>query len=178
MTKYLFAAIAMTAIALTSCKKSNSQNSSKTPRTDVPSDLRGGWIWASGGTIGVFDPNTGVYQGPALGMAQKYSMNANGTGSLYNYLGSQTDKYQIYKEGTFEVDVIKGLVTFNASSGFYERNGSRRNLKAEELYPNEGGIEKFYYKIVNNDGKIYLYKKDSPEASDEDIMHSTRFSKL
>lgn len=180
MTKYFFAAIAMTAISLAGCKKSNSQNSnnSKTPRTDVPAELQGNWIWADGGGTGLFDPNTGVYQGPAIGMAEKFSLNANGTGSVYYYIGSETDKYNIYKEGTYEIDVTKKQISFHASGGFYQKNGTKRNLNADELYPSQNGTEQFFYKVVNLDGKIYMYKKDDPSRADDDYMHTTRFSKL
>lgn len=170
--------ILVAALGLTSCKKSKNSLYGNAPHTDVPAELQGSWLWSDGGSTGVFDPNTGVYQGPEIGMAQKYTLNADGTGSVLSYIGSQTDKFYIYEVGTYEINITTKQVTFNTISGTYEKNGSKRKLEGDELYPNQGGIDKFYYKLSQSGYSYYLYKKDDPAASDDDYMHSTRFTKM
>lgn len=182
MRKFLIGSLTiLAALAFTACHKDKGENGDgygDAPRTAVPAELQGGWLWADGGSVGVFDPNTGVYQGPEIGMAQKYTLNADGTGTVLSYIGSQTDKYYITEKGTYQIDVAQKKITFNTASGTYEKNGAKRSLAGDELYPKAGGIEVFYYNIVTSSGTVYLYKKDDPSATDDDYMHSTRFTKL
>ena len=180
MKKVLLALLVFVHVfGITGCGKDNEgTDNNGAPRTEVPSELQGSWMWANGGSIGVFDSNTGVYQGPEIGMAQKITFNADGTGEIMNYIGSQTDKYYIFQKGTFVVDITKKEVTFHVVSGTYEKNGSKRKLAGDELYPQQRGSETFYYNVANEAGKTYMYKKDNPNAENEDYMHSTQFTKM
>jgi uncharacterized lipoprotein NlpE involved in copper resistance len=170
--------VCMHVFGIIGCGKDNEGDGNNgTPRTEVPAELQGSWIWANGGSIAVFDANTGVYRGPEIGMAQKITFNADGTGEIMNYIGSQTDKYYIFQKGTYVVDKTKNQVTFHVVSGTYEKNGSKRKLAGDELYPGQRGSDTFYYNVVTAD-KTYMYKKDDPNADNEDYIHSTRFTKM
>ena len=139
--------------SLISCKKDNNDK----PTTDtgihkIDPKLTGSWMWTQGSSGAYYD-NNGVYQGPAYGLAAKYTINADGSGTCFNHLystiGAGTGlEVNISYVGFFESD-DQGHMGFFPTSGTYKSSsGENRALRADELWNTQ-----------TNSGRNFLYQK-------------------
>jgi hypothetical protein len=142
-------------ISATSCKKD--VNPDPGTGTDngihkVDPRLVGSWLWTQGSSGAYYD-NNGVYVGPAYGLASKYIINADGSGTCYNHMystiGAGTGiEVNISYVGFFETD-DEGHMGFFPTSGTYKStSGENRALRADELWNTQ-----------TNKGRSFLYQK-------------------
>jgi hypothetical protein len=147
-------AIALFAIVTTtiSCSKKNDKPDTNPPEHSVDSRLVGTWIWTSSGEAGWYDDN-GVYTGPSYGLAERYEVREDGTGSSFSHLfstiGAGTSlEVNIASQGFFESDDEGHFGYFPLSGTYKSTSGENRNLRPDELYD-----------PVKGEGKVYLYQK-------------------
>jgi hypothetical protein len=148
----------MALFAIVSTATSCSKNSTKPVNPSGPSEhvvdakLVGTWIWTSSGDASWYDEN-GVYTGPSYGLAERYEIHADGSGSsfshLYSTIGAGSSlEVNIASEGFFESDNAGHFGYFPLSGTYKSSSGENRNLRPDELYNEATG-----------EGKYYLYQK-------------------
>ena len=142
-------------LSLSSCQKDNSvKPSTEEGVHQVDARFVGSWMWTKGSTGAYYDDN-GIYQGPSYGLATKYIINANGSGSCFNHLystiGAGTNlEVNISYNGFFESD-DKGHLGFFPTSGNYKSSsGENRFLRQDELWNTKtnAGQSVLYQKVV------------------------------
>jgi hypothetical protein len=119
---------------------------------NVDPRLVGSWMWTQGSTGAYYD-NNGVYNGPAYGLAAKYSINTDGSGTCYNHLystiGTGTGlEVNISYVGFFESDDQGHLGFFPTSGTYKSSSGENRALRSDELWNTQ-----------TNTGRKFLYQK-------------------
>lgn len=141
-------AITFSLAVLTSCKKSsgNSGTDNNTGPHVVDPRLVGTWIWTSAGDASWYD-NNGVYTGPSYGMAQRYQIKADGSGTafshIYSTLGPGSSlEVNISSTGFFESDDKGHLGYFPLKGRYKSSSGEDRALNSSEIYNAKEGTGK------------------------------------
>lgn len=93
-----------------------------TPRTDVPSELAGDWLYGSISPTNFWNDHTGTYSGNAYGFSDYVMLEADGSYKRYIYIyteyyGCRTQSYT-YHVGT--VTVNGGTITYYPQQGKYK----------------------------------------------------------
>jgi hypothetical protein len=118
-----------------------------TPRTDVPSQLAGNWMYGSISPTNFWDDHTGQYSGNAYGFSDYVILSGNGTYERYIYIYTQ-----YYSCRTQAYTVHRGTVTVSASAiAYYPQRGKykvtdtcvssrnyERNMTSEEVHDAQG----------------------------------------
>src|SRR3954469_121440 len=99
----LFLMIALVS-AMVSCSKSDSGVPS-TPRTDVPEEIRGNWMFGNFSMTEYWSQDPSEYLGQGIEMAFAFTFNADGTFTQYFTAGTVMNGVQ-----TFQQSVSKGTV--------------------------------------------------------------------
>lgn len=141
-------------VVLTSCRKSSggSDTDSPTETHFVDPRLVGTWQWTSAGDASWYD-NNGVYTGPSYGMAQRYQIKADGSGSSFSHIFSNLGpgsslEVNISSTGFYESDDKGHFGYFPLKGQYKSSSGENRALNSSEVY-NEKDAS----------GKVYLFQK-------------------
>ena len=143
-------------MSLTACEKDsigeNQQTSPVSGIHKIDQRLVGNWMWTQGSSGAYYD-NNGVYNGPAYGLAAKYSINADHLGTCYNHIystiGAGTSlEVNISYTGFFESDEDGHMGFFPTSGTYKSTSGENRSLRSDELWNTQ-----------NNTGRNFLYQK-------------------
>ena len=133
---FVIAGFLVLAISVTSCKKDSVKPSKDdTGIHKIDPKLVGQWMWTQGSDGAYYDDN-GVYNGPAYGLASKYTINADGSGTCFNHMystiGAGTGlEVNISYVGFFESDDQGHLGFFPTSGTYKSSSGENRPLRAD-----------------------------------------------
>ncbi len=125
-----------------SCKKSNDNPDNQLPRTDVPAELAGSWMYGNFSLTEYWDQNPEDYLGNALEFSFAFTFNPNGTYTQYftsrSVFGGVTSYQQSVSHGTVEVDAANHQIVTHTADAHYKKtsNGStveERDLREDEL---------------------------------------------
>lgn len=151
MKHNLFIVCTLVIMAATAgCSKSKSK-----PGTDtgdigthyINPQLVGTWLWTEG-SDGAYYNDDGVYQGAAYGLATRYKINADGSGTCFNSTLGGSFEVNISSRGFFESDDQGHLGYFPLSGTYKTSEGTNRSLRPDELYD-----------LKTGQGKVTLYQK-------------------
>jgi hypothetical protein len=136
----LFLTVAATMIA---CSKSSSKpDMPETPRTEVPQELRGNWMYGDFSLTDYWSQDPSEYLGNGLELAFAFTFNADGTYTQYFTSSAVTAGGVTYQQsvskGTVEVNSTSQTIITHVSEAHYKRttNGQvveERDLDKDEL---------------------------------------------
>jgi hypothetical protein len=172
----LLLAVALT-LTITACSKSDADNPNS-PRTDVPAELRGNWMFGNFSMTEYWSQNPGEYIGNGLEYAFAFTFNADGTYTQYFTSGSVSSGVQTYQQsvtnGTVEVDAVSKVIKTHPSKAHYRRTvdgqvAEDRDLSKEELSTNNSytyttgvepsGTDALYLTLNGTDSPLTFLRK-------------------
>jgi hypothetical protein len=171
--KQIFILAALTVLTLTACKKDKLDTiPDDFPRTDVPGELQGSWMYGYFSMTEYWSRDPSTYVGNAFELAIAFTFNANGT--YKQYFTSKTGGtafIQSVTDGTVEVDATTKSFKTHPFKAHYRKteNGSvveERDLTGTELtsaatYTYTTGVEtsgtKAVYLTLNGTNTPYTF---------------------
>jgi len=164
--------------ATVACTKSKSEpDILNGPRTEVPSELTGNWMYGFFSMTEYWSQNPGDYLGNGLEFAFAFTFNADGTYTQYFTSSSVTSGVVTYQqsvsEGTVEVDPVSKTINTHPFKAHYKKttNGQveeERNLNKDELSHNsytyttgveESGTDALYLHLDDTDEPLTFLRK-------------------
>src|SRR4051794_24028939 len=126
--------------ATMACSKSDS-NTPEGPRTNVPKELEGNWMFGNFSMTEYWDQYPGDYIGNGLELAFAFTFNADGTFTQYFTGSSVMNGVQTYQQsvskGTVEIDPINKVIKTHTSHVHYRRTVGRQVEEDRDLNKNE-----------------------------------------
>jgi len=163
--------------AMVSCSKSGS-DVPDTPRTDVPSELRGNWMFGSFSMTEYWSQDPSEYLGPGVEIAFAFTFNADGTFTAYFTAGTVMNGVQTYQQsvskGTVEVDAANKVIKTHTSQVHYRRTvggqvAEDRDMGKNEYDPNDsytyttgvepGGTDALYLTLEGTSEPLTFLRK-------------------
>jgi hypothetical protein len=144
MKSALLTAVVAFTTFLGSCQKSNKIDDEafgNGPKTEVPADLPGTWMYGNFSMTEYWSTNPSTYIGNAFEFAIAFKFNANGT--YEHYFTSRTVSngistyHQSVTKGTIEIDKVNKRIITHAGSARYKRTQGGITQEDRNLSPNE-----------------------------------------
>jgi len=156
----LLAVVLTTAVA---CSKSSSTpGGTDGPKTNVPVELTGNWMYGNFSMTEYWSQDPSDYLGNALEFAFAFTFNTNGTYTQYFTSSSATGGVVTYQQsvtqGTMEVNTAAKKIITHPSKAHYKRTVNGQVAEERDLSKNElsGGV--YYYTTGNEtNGTNALY---------------------
>ncbi|WP_018611962.1 hypothetical protein [Segetibacter koreensis] len=141
--KKLLLLVSFATILAVGCKKTNEEPGIPNgPRTEVPAELRGNWMYGNFSMTEYWSQDPASYLGNALEFAFAFTFNSDGTYTQYFTGSSVTSGVTTYQQsvtkGTVEIDPANKKIVTHAYSSHYKRlrNGiveEERDLRKDEI---------------------------------------------
>src|SRR4051794_33139974 len=139
--------IVATLCATVACSKSDS-NSPEGPRTNVPGEVQGNWMFGNFSMTEYWDQYPGDYIGPGFEIAFAFTFNADGTYAEYftsSYVTNGVRTYlQSVTKGTVEVDPSAKVIKTHAAKVHYRKTVGRQVEEDRDMNKNEYNPESMY----------------------------------
>jgi hypothetical protein len=165
MKKIILISTALTAITLLACSKSKAgEDEINSPKTEVPTHLKGTWMYGNFSTIEYWSQDPSGYIGNALEFAIAFKFNSDGTFEQYftssSVIAGQTTYQQSVTKGTVVIDEVnKTIITYPAKA-HYKRSRGGVTLEERDLAKSEmTGKTTYQYSTgteVNGTYALYL----------------------
>lgn len=140
MKKTLLLLAVTATLSIVSCKKSNSGGGevpSNLPRTSVPAELQGSWMYGNFSMTEYWNQSPGDYLGNALQFAFAFKFDADGNCEQYftssSVTGSVTTYQQSVTKGTVEIDTVNKTIKTNPFKAHYKRTKNGQTLEERDL---------------------------------------------
>lgn len=132
-------------LAATACKKDNilpgNEIPDNLPRTNVPTELRGSWMYGNFSMTEYWSQDPSGYLGNALEFAIAFKFNADGTYEQYftskSVMGGLITYQQSVTKGTVEIDVITKAMKTHPYSAHYKRTENGQTAEERDLSQSE-----------------------------------------
>ncbi|MBE7171109.1 MAG: hypothetical protein INR73_10995 [Williamsia sp.] len=179
MKKLIFLFTLATTVASTACEKDSvSSVPDNLPRTTVPAEMRGTWMYGKFSTTEYWSTDPGTYIGNALQFAIAFQFEENGTYTHYFTASSVVAGVVTYQQsvtkGTLEIDAVGKLIKMHPYSSHYKRTQGgktveERDMTKQELSTNNsysytagtepGGTKALYLTISGTSSTLSFLKK-------------------
>lgn len=143
MKKLLSFALLAILVGFTSCKKDSGKIDipENLPRTNVPAELKGPWMYGNFSTTEYFNQNPANYLGNALEIAVAFNFEENGTYTQYftssSVLAGVSTYQQSVSKGTVEIDQTTKTIKTYPASAHYKRTRSNQVLEERDMLKSE-----------------------------------------
>src|SRR3954468_20239190 len=133
----------------TACKKTTEHPTTPTgPRTEVPNEIRGNWMFGNFSMTEYWSQDPYEYLGNGLELAFAFTFNADGTYTQYftssSVINGATTYQQSVTKGTLEVDAENKIIKTNPYTSHYKRTQSGRIVEEKDM-PNDKLTPSTYY---------------------------------
>ena len=168
MKKFLLLVFVINLVMLSSCKKdSPSKRSdeipSNSPRTNVPADIQGMWMYGNFSTTEYWSQNPSEYIGNGLTMAMAFKFASGGTYEQYftssSVVGGVVTYQQAVTKGTVEINEDNQTITSHPSHTHYKRTTNGQTVEERDLRPDEMHSVKYFFEAgsePNGTNALYL----------------------
>ena len=147
MKKLTLLLIVVTLCATVACSKSDSNNP-EGPRTDVPGEVQGNWMYGNFSMTEYWDQYPGDYIGPGFEIAFAFTFNANGTYMEYFTSSYVTNGVRTYLQSVTKgiIEVVPGakVIKTHASQVHYRKTIGTQVVEDRDLNKNEYEPESMY----------------------------------
>ncbi len=156
----LFAFVAVAAMA---CSKSSSKpGGSDGPKTDVPAELTGNWMYGDFSMTEYWSQDPADYLGNALEFVFAFTFNSDGTYTQYftssSVLNGVTSYQQSVSQGTMEVNAVTKTIITHPKKAHYKKTDNGHVTEERDLNKNELSGGTFYYTTgIEPSGTSALY---------------------
>jgi hypothetical protein len=138
--KKIFALLAVaTLLTATACTKEDNWPSG--PRTEVPADLQGLWMYGNFSTTEYWSTDPSTYMGNALELAFAFKFNSDGTYVQYFTASSAQSGGVTYQQsvthGTMEVNPVTKTIVTHAAKTHYKRTRNGHTIEERDLDKSE-----------------------------------------
>ncbi len=155
---------AIAALNVMACKKDKDNDEISGPKTDVPAELQGNWMYGNFSMTEYWSQNPSGYIGNAFQFAIAFKFNSNGTYEQYFTSSSVTAGVSTYQQsvtkGTVVIDEVNKTITAYPAKAHYKRTRSGQTLEERDLAKSElRGATTYNYTIgtePNGTKAIYL----------------------
>lgn len=171
--KKLFFVLAVTMMAVSSCKKDNDDNDSVScslPSTTVPADMVGNWASGFNSSTEIVDVYNGQHLGNAWQSGKYFHFRADGKYAEFYYMANAglSSSSATKVTGTVTFDEQEGSFVFHACSGHYRgwQNGLLtvdRDATSAELSNNL--TRKYFYSFETSGGITWMQIRFDPTGS-------------
>jgi hypothetical protein len=152
-------------LSVAACKKNNSDAGvpSSLPRTSVPAELQGNWMYGNFSMTEYWSQDPSGYIGNALEFAIAFTFDANGNCEQYFTSGSSASGVTTYQQsvtkGTVEVDPGGKTIKTHPFKAHYKRTRNGQTVEERDMTGNELSAATTYtYTIgVEPSGKKAIY---------------------
>ena len=134
-------------IAAVACKKDKSNPNgtgdipNDLPRTSVPAEVRGSWMYGKFSMTEYWSQNPSTYIGNALEFAIAFKFEEDGTYTHYftssSYLAGLTTYQQSVTKGTIEIDLVNKVIRTHPYSAHYKRTRNNQVLEERDMTKEE-----------------------------------------
>jgi hypothetical protein len=162
--KKIVLSFAIAIVALTSaCKKSKlNEIPEDLPRTDVPSEVQGKWMFGNFSMTEFWNQDPADYLGNALEFAIAFQFEPNGLYTQYftssSVVGGVTTYQQSITKGTVEIDPVNQTIVTHPYKARYKRTSDGRVLEERDLRDDEvSSVTYIYEPGVEPSGTNALY---------------------
>lgn len=159
---------------LANCQKDKESGNSygDGPRTNVPANLQGNWMYGQFSMNEYWSQNPVDYLGNGFELAIAFKFNANGTYEQYftssTVSGTVVSYHQSVSKGTVEIDEATRTITTHANTAHYKKTQNGKTIEDRDLQKNELTVTTRYTYTTgteNNGTKaIYLKLNGTSEA--------------
>ncbi len=152
--------IAMSTIA---CSKSSSKpGDGNGPRTNVPTELTGNWMYGNFSLTEYWSQDPSEYLGNGLEVAFAFTFNADGSYTQYftssSVLAGTVTYQQSVSRGTMEVDEATKKIVTHPAQAHYKRTVNGQVAEERDLAKSEIDDDTYYYTTGNEpNGTEALY---------------------
>jgi hypothetical protein len=175
MNKLIFGIITFLTITTIACTEKNGtgDESDPNPRSSIPSDVKGKWVYGGSFSATDFWKYNGSYGGKGYEQGMLFDFKSNGKYEVYTinsttYYGCRTESYA-FTTGNVTFDEAEGSFTIQPKSGtmrgFYSCASSsnfKRDANTSELKS-----KKYYYvKRENSRGESVINISTTPDVND------------
>lgn len=152
-----------------------------TPRTEVPADLVGDWLYGTISPTNFWDDHTGQYEGSAYGISDYYRFDGDGTFEEYTYLYTQSygcrTQAWTRMEGTVAFDgatftKYAGAGRYRAADNCIAAYNFERDMKPEEVAQHQGQVYDWGLEADPASGDVVLWI--APAGSGEAAAYEAR----
>lgn len=175
MNKILLLVAALAASHFSACQKSKSSGNygmyGNGPRTNVPAQLRGNWMYGQFSMTEYWAQNPADYIGNAFQFAIAFRFNSDGTYEQYftssTVSGSMVYYLQSVTKGTVEVDEANSRIITHAHSAYYKKSRNGQTLEERSLDKSEiTATSRYTYELrtESNGTKAVYLKLDNTES--------------
>lgn len=149
---------------LSSCKKEQTDDTiTNTPRTSVPTELQGSWMFGDFSMTEYWSENPSDYLGNALEFVLAFKFEANGTYKQYFTAKSITGGVVVYQQavsqGTVEINTQTKTIKTYPSKSHYKRTSAGQVVEERDLRQNEMNTVTYAYQTgvePNGTKAVYL----------------------
>lgn len=140
--KQLFLLLAFSIIFLPGCKKDKDDNiPSNLPRTNVPTQLQGSWMYGNFSMTEYWSRDPSTYLGNGFEVAIAFKFFADGTYEQYFTSSSVTlgvkTYHQSFSKGTVEVNLANSSFVTHCSGAHYKRTQNGKTVEDRDLAKSE-----------------------------------------
>ena len=150
--------LAFSTIMLSACKKDKDNAiPSNLPRTDVPTQLQGSWMYGYFSMTEYWAQNPATYLGNGFEVAIAFKFFPNGTFEQYFTSSTVTagvkTYHQSFSKGTVEVNVAASTFTTHCASSHYKRTQNGITVEDRDLAGSElNGATKYQFANTTDNG--------------------------
>lgn len=141
MKKIILLFTLATTLASTACKKDSLPSPENLPRTTVPAELKGAWMYGYFSMTEYWTTNPSTYLGPAVQFAVAFQLEENGSYTHYFTSSTVTGGIATYQQsvtkGTLEIDPASQTIKMHAAMAHYKRTRSNQVLEERDLAKKE-----------------------------------------
>jgi hypothetical protein len=143
-----------------------------TPRSEVPEELVGDWLYGSISPTNFWNDHTGQYAGNAYGFSDYWQLDEDGSFQRYIYIYTQNYgcRTQVWTHMQGTVVVSSGSLAAYPQRGDYKvadtcvsRNNYRRAMTRDELLDKQGDEFDYGFDVLN--GQLWLLMAPSGTGS-------------
>ena len=132
---------AIAALNVMACKKDKDNDEISGPKTEVPTELQGNWMYGHFSMTEYWSQNPSEYIGNAFQFAIAFKFNSNGTYEQYFTSSSVTAGVSTYQQsvtkGTVVIDAVNKTIITYPGKAHYKRTRSGQTLEERDLAKNE-----------------------------------------
>lgn len=157
MKKILLVFSIISSLVATACEKNSFSDStelpSDLPRTSVPEQLQGNWMYGNFSLTEYWSQNPSSYLGNALEFAIAFQFNANGTYVQYFTASSVAGGIKTYQQsvtrGTIEINTSSKTIKTHPFSSHYRRTSNGQTVEERDMTRAEmSGVTTYLYTLA------------------------------
>ena len=161
----LLLTIAIATLPIACCKTSSTPGTPNTPRTSVPEELKGNWMYGNFSMTEYWSQDPEDYLGNGLEFAFAFTFKADGSYTQYFTSSSVTASIVTYQqsvtEGTVEVNEASKTIITHPAKAHYKRTSNGQVVEERDLDHDEV-----------NDATTYTYNTGK-ESNSTDALYLT-----